>query len=79
MNKSRSGLNRPVFTSGLRKSGTSMARRLLDGHSALYMHSINELHFFHFTNFIDRIRPSQRRAGKQTPAPRFPEPKMASK
>lgn len=43
-------LYKPIFISGLRKSGTSMTKDLLDGHPDLYVFPPNELHFFRFTD-----------------------------
>jgi hypothetical protein len=44
-------LKQPIFISGLRKSGTSMVKNLLDNHPALFMYPPNEFHFFKFTHF----------------------------
>ena len=44
-------MKKPIFISGLRKSGTSMVKNLLDNHPDLYMYPPNELHFFKFTHF----------------------------
>jgi hypothetical protein len=52
-------LDRPIFISGLRKSGTSMVRQLLDGHPDLFVLPINELHFFEFTPFVGSLRGSR--------------------
>ncbi len=42
-------LNKPIFISGLRKSGTSMFRMLFDGHPDLFVPPANELKFMHYT------------------------------
>lgn len=44
-------MKKPIFISGLRKSGTSMVKNLLDNHPDLYMYPPNEFHFFKFTHF----------------------------
>ena len=44
-------LRKPVFISGLRKSGTSMVKNLLDNHPDLFVYPPNEFHFFKFTHF----------------------------
>lgn len=43
-------LKKPVFVSGLRKSGTSMTRLLMDGHPELFVPPPNELRFMGFTD-----------------------------
>lgn len=53
-------MRNPIIISGLRKSGTSMVRNLLDSHPAFFVHPINELHFFDFTHYrkaTERSRP----------------------
>jgi hypothetical protein len=39
----------PIFISGLRKSGTSMVKNLLDDHPGLFVFPPNELHFFKYS------------------------------
>ncbi|MCF8335414.1 MAG: sulfotransferase [Bacteroidales bacterium] len=39
----------PIFISGLRKSGTSMVKNLLDSHPGLFVFPPNELHFFRYS------------------------------
>lgn len=43
-------LSKPIFISGLRKSGTSMVKNLLDNHPELFVYPPNEFHFFKFTD-----------------------------
>ena len=42
-------LNTPIFITGLRRSGTSLVKRLLDGHPELFVYPPNELHVFRHT------------------------------
>ena len=42
-------LKAPVFISGLRKSGTSMVKALLDSHPDFFVFPANELHLFKFS------------------------------
>lgn len=42
----------PIFVCGLRKSGTSLVKRLLDGHSELFVCPANELHIFKYTDHV---------------------------
>ncbi len=42
-------LVKPIFVSGLRKSGTSMTRLLFDGHPGTFTYPTNEFHFFRYT------------------------------
>jgi hypothetical protein len=44
-------MKKPIFITGLRKSGTSMVKNLLDNHPDLFMYPPNEFHFFKFTHF----------------------------
>ncbi len=46
-------MKQPIFISGLRKSGTSMVKNLLDNHPALFMFPPNEFHFFTFTHYYN--------------------------
>lgn len=39
----------PIFISGLRKSGTSLVKSLLDGHPDLFVFPANELHLFRYS------------------------------
>jgi len=39
----------PIFISGLRKSGTSLVKSLLDGHPELFVFPPNELHLFRYS------------------------------
>ncbi len=43
-------MNAPVFISGLRKSGTSLVKSLLDGHPDLFVYPPNELHLFRYSD-----------------------------
>jgi hypothetical protein len=49
----------PVFISGLRKSGTSMVKNLLDMHPELFVHPPNELHFFSYSNHESSVKNKQ--------------------
>jgi hypothetical protein len=69
-------LVKPIFLSGLRKSGTSMIRNLLDGHPDLYVHPMNELHFFTFTDYMNRMNVNHRLAAWKPP---FSSPQDAIK
>jgi hypothetical protein len=40
----------PIFVTGLRKSGTSLVKTLLDGHPEVFMFPANEFEFFHYTH-----------------------------
>lgn len=42
-------MNSPVFISGLRKSGTSLVKSLLDGHPELFVYPPNEFHLFRYS------------------------------
>lgn len=42
-------LRKPIFISGLRKSGTSMVRMLFDGHPEVFVPPCNELKFMHYS------------------------------
>lgn len=53
MSKVKTMLRKPIFISGLRKSGTSMVKNLLDNHPDLFMYPPNEFHFFKFTHFYN--------------------------
>ena len=46
----------PIFISGLRKSGTSMVKNLLDSHPDLFVFPPNELHFFRFTHHPSMVK-----------------------
>jgi hypothetical protein len=40
----------PIFVSGLRKSGTSLVRNLLDGHPEIFMYPPDEVPFFRYSH-----------------------------
>ena len=40
----------PFFVTGLRKSGTSLVKTLLDGHPEVFMFPANEFELFHYTH-----------------------------
>ncbi|MDR9432189.1 MAG: sulfotransferase [Natronomonas sp.] len=42
--------------SGLRKSGTSMVKNLLDGHPELFTYPPNELHFFRYSDHLAAVK-----------------------
>ncbi|HKL38903.1 MAG TPA: sulfotransferase [Bacteroidales bacterium] len=42
-------MERPIIISGLRKSGTSLVKSLLDNHPDLFVFPPNELHFFRYS------------------------------
>lgn len=52
----------PVFISGLRKSGTSMIKSLLDGHPELFVYPPNELHFFRYSEHDGIVKDKLARA-----------------
>lgn len=54
-------MNDPVFVSGLRKSGTSMVKNLLDGHPELFVYPPNEVHFFRYSEHDAAIKDKQGR------------------
>lgn len=49
----------PIFVSGLRKSGTSMVKNLLDGHPDLFVHPPNEVHLFRYSEHEAAIKDKQ--------------------
>ena len=51
----------PVFISGLRKSGTSLVKHLLDSHPDLFVFPPNELHFFGFSHHPALVKNKQSR------------------
>jgi len=55
-------MNDPIFVSGLRKSGTSMVKNLLDGHPDLFTYPPNELHFFRYSEHDSVVKDKQGRA-----------------
>lgn len=60
-------LRKPVFISGLRKSGTSMVKNLLDNHPQLFVYPPNEFHFFKFTHFHNLGRTVRPASSRQRP------------
>ena len=55
-------LVKPIFVSGLRKSGTSMMRHLFDGHPDIFSNPKGEFHFFRYTD-IDAIGSYRKQLG----------------
>lgn len=51
----------PVFISGLRKSGTSLVKCLLDGHPDLFVYPPNELHFFRYSSHDAAVKDKKAR------------------
>ncbi|MBS3769635.1 MAG: sulfotransferase [Bacteroidales bacterium] len=49
----------PIFISGLRKSGTSLVKHLLDSHSELFVFPPNELHFFGYSYHPSLVKDKQ--------------------
>ena len=54
-------LHRPIFISGLRKSGTSMTKALFDSHPDLFVFPPNEMHFFRFTDHPSVVKDKKAR------------------
>jgi hypothetical protein len=53
-------MDKPIFISGLRKSGTSLTKNLLDGHPDLFVYPPNELHFFRYSHHESLVKDKQR-------------------
>ena len=51
----------PIFISGLRKSGTSLVKHLLDSHPELFVFPPNELHFFGYSHHPSLVKDKQAR------------------
>lgn len=49
-------LKKPIFMSGLRKSGTSMVKDLIDGHPEIFVYPPNEFHFFRFSSHPSLVK-----------------------
>jgi hypothetical protein len=60
-------LRKPIFITGLRKSGTSMTKNLLDNHPDLFVYPPNEFHFFKFTHFHNLGRKIDHASIRQRP------------
>jgi len=54
-------MEEPIFISGLRKSGTSMVKGLLDNHPELFVYPPNELHLFRFSHHPAIVKDKQAR------------------
>ncbi|MGM0529782.1 MAG: sulfotransferase family protein [Bacteroidota bacterium] len=51
----------PIFISGLRKSGTSLLKHLLDSHPELFVYPPNELHLFGYSHHSSLVKDKQAR------------------
>lgn len=49
-------MDKPIFISGLRKSGTSMIKGLLDNHPELFIYPPNEVHLFRYSHHNGIVR-----------------------
>ncbi len=72
-------MKQPIFISGLRKSGTSMVKNLLDNHPALFMFPPNEFHFFTFTHYYNLGRKPKHKKIRKKPMPEVIEQVCESK
>jgi hypothetical protein len=66
-------MKKPIFISGLRKSGTSMVKNLLDNHPDLFVYPPNELHFFKFTHYYNLGRKAKHTSRRKIPIPEMLE------
>ncbi len=53
----------PIFITGLRKSGTSLVKTLLDGHPELFVFPANEFELFHYTHHEAVVAAKYMRSG----------------
>ena len=72
-------MKQPIFISGLRKSGTSMVKNLLDNHPALFIFPPNEFHFFTFTHYYNLGRKPKHKNIRKKPMPEVIEQVCESK
>lgn len=72
-------LQKLIFLSGLRKSGTSMVRNLLDSHPEFFCYPFNEFPIFSFTHHHKVLKGNRRKGTKQRDIPEIIEAVLADK